>query len=244
MDLILLDWTRMGKSYCLAGVVEEAGSYRVVRPLLARGRPAPVRNVGWSPYLLDGRTRWEIIELIGAVSCDPEPPHLEDYWVRAIRSRRRWATPDQRRAILHATMPRPGEPLFGAPQGTQHSLAYLPARTGSRSLVTCVAPATQIKFHSCRRSGLVDPDIRVCLPLPGLGERDLPVKDHHLLCRAEAAAPNLEQRLASLNQTIQSMGEQVAIRLGLSRPFLGEPGVPAVCWHMADGFFSLSDPQP
>ncbi|HXG11727.1 MAG TPA: 3-oxoacyl-[acyl-carrier-protein] synthase III C-terminal domain-containing protein [Gemmataceae bacterium] len=33
MDMILLDWTRMGKSYCLAGVVAERGRYRVVRPL-------------------------------------------------------------------------------------------------------------------------------------------------------------------------------------------------------------------
>src|SRR5262245_57022886 len=64
MEMILLDWTRMGKWYCLAGVVEQGGTFRVVRPLLAKFRAAPVRNVGWSAYLLDGHARWEIFELI------------------------------------------------------------------------------------------------------------------------------------------------------------------------------------
>ena len=38
---------------------------------------------------------------------------------------------------------------------------------------------------------------------------------------------------------------QVPGRLGLSRPFQATPGRgEGVCWLMADGFFSLTDPQP
>ena len=65
MDLILLDWTRMGRTYCLAGVVAEGRTYRMIRPLLAKHRAAAVRNVGWSPYLLDGHCRWEVFEVVG-----------------------------------------------------------------------------------------------------------------------------------------------------------------------------------
>ena len=59
MDMILLDWTRMGKTYCLAGAVVQDGRYRVIRPLLARYHDAPVRNVGWSAYQLDD-TVWVV----------------------------------------------------------------------------------------------------------------------------------------------------------------------------------------
>jgi hypothetical protein len=35
------------------------------------------------------------------------------------------------------------------------------------------------------------------------------------------------------------------VRLGVSRAYSGTPGrAPNVCWLMADGFFSLTDPQP
>ena len=88
MDMILLDWTRMGRTYCLAGAVFQDKQWRVVRPLLTKLREAPVRNVGWSAYLLDGHARWEIMELIGPQLTAPEPPHVEDLWVRALRSRR------------------------------------------------------------------------------------------------------------------------------------------------------------
>ena len=44
-----LDWTRIGHTYCLAGVIVKDGRLRVVRPLPARSREGPVRNVGWSP---------------------------------------------------------------------------------------------------------------------------------------------------------------------------------------------------
>ncbi len=58
-------------------------------------------------------------------------------------------------------------------------------------------------------------------------------------------AGDLERQVERLRQIVRGMGEQVAVRLGLSRSFGDEQGVtPAGCWLMADGFFSLSDPQP
>src|SRR5262249_20124440 len=125
MDLILVDWTRMGRLYCLAGAVLDAKPVRIVRPLQVKHREAPVRNVGWSPYLLDGHARWDIFELIGPVSADPEPPHLEDVWVRALRPRRRSATPEQRRDVLKATSVPPSEPVFGASLIFAASTAHL-----------------------------------------------------------------------------------------------------------------------
>jgi hypothetical protein len=44
------------------------------------------------------------------------------------------------------------------------------------------------------------------------------------------------------NRLVQQMGETVAVRLGLSRPFASQ-GQPPLCWLMANGFFSLDDPQ-
>src|SRR6516162_3862178 len=111
--MILLDWTRMGHSYCLAGAVFQDKQWRIVRPLPTKFRDAPVRNVGWSPYLMEGHARWEILELIGPQPALPEPPHLEDLWVRALQSRRVSALPEQRRAILAATTLPPKEPIFG-----------------------------------------------------------------------------------------------------------------------------------
>src|SRR6266404_35831 len=101
--MILLDWTRMARTYCLAGAVYQDRQWRIVRPLLTKFREGTVRNVGWSAYLMDGHTRWEMMELIGPLPAAPEPPHLEDLWVRAMRSRRSSASPEQRRAILAAT---------------------------------------------------------------------------------------------------------------------------------------------
>jgi hypothetical protein len=86
--------------------------------------------------------------------------------------------------------------------------------------------------------------VRVTLPLPEVGLRTLPVKDHHLLRHAEQGPANLDQRLQSLYQAVFRMGDPVVVRLGLSRPFQGHgPAGPAECWLMADGFFSLTDPQ-
>jgi hypothetical protein len=241
MDMILVDWTRMGRSYCLAGAVADGGTYRIVRPLPVKFRAAPVRNVGWSAYLLDGHQRWEVFELIGPVPTPAEPPHVEDLWVRSLRPCQRLASPAERRAILTATLADPAEPLFGAPWEPTRAVG-LRAGMGTRSLVTAVVAGTTLAFTGSHRRG-PDPDIRVLLSLSGLGERSLPVKDHHLLARAEAAAPALETRLTVLTQLVQALGEPAAVRLGLSRPFQTAGDQLSLCWLMADGFFSLNDPQ-
>jgi hypothetical protein len=46
MDMILLDWTRMGQAYCVAGAVGEHNGFRIVRPMLTHPRSTPVRNTG------------------------------------------------------------------------------------------------------------------------------------------------------------------------------------------------------
>jgi hypothetical protein len=244
VEMVLLDWTRMARSYCLAGVVLDRGAYRVVRPLLARYREAPVRNVGWSAYLLDGHTRWEVFELIGVQPAGPEPPHLEDLWVRALKPCRRLASGDQRRAILAATTPQPGAQLFGAELQCTRTAAYLNPGTGQKSLTTLVVPMAQLTFAGSRRAGAAAVDFRATIPIPGIGQRWLPVKDHHLLRQIESATMSVEQQCQQLREVVQKMGQHVAIRLGLSRPFQSAPGqAQAACWLMADGFFSLSDPQ-
>src|SRR5207245_10283942 len=130
MNMVLVDWTRMGRTYCLAGAVSEGGQWRMVRPLLTKFREAVVRNVGWSAYLMDGHARWEIMELVGPQPADAEPPHLEDLWVRAMRSRPSLASAGQRRAILAATMAGPNEALFGLNLASMRTVAYIP--TGVR----------------------------------------------------------------------------------------------------------------
>lgn len=245
MDLILFDWTRMGRAYCVAGAVFEKGGWRIVRPLLFKPRHYPPCNAGWSPYYLDGYCRWEQFEVIGSLPASLEPPHLEDLWVRALKPRRRLAPPDLRRAILDATIAPPNEPLFGAPLVTNRTAAHLAPGTGQRSLATVVVPTDQITFTAAYRWGALEADVRVTLPIPLLGPRSLPVKDHHLLARAEQLAADLQQRAAHLNQTVRRMGERVAVRLGLTRPFQTQTAAgSAACWLMADSFFSLTDPQP
>jgi hypothetical protein len=245
MEMILLDWTRMGRLYCLAGVVADAAGYRVVRPLLVKHRAAPVRNVGWSPYLLDGHSRWEVFDLVGSEPPDPEPPHLEDLWVRALGPRRRTAPSAQRREILECTVPPADEPLFGVPLARTQHAAYLQPGTGRRSLVTLVVSPDAIRFEGSWRVGCPEPDLRVSLDLPDMGTRLIPVKDFHLLRRAEAAATDLNGRLSAMQEAIKAMGDPVAVRLGLSRTFVGRHDLgPGQCWLMADGFFSLMDPEP
>ena len=245
MDMILLDWTRMGKTYCLAGAVRDRANYRIVRPLLAKNRNLPVRNVGWSPWQLDGHTRWEIFELIAPESAVPEPPHLEDLWVRAMRSRRILASAEERRAILTATIVKPNELIFGVPLVATRAAAYLQPGSGQRSLATLVLPSNRLTFTGSCRQGAGDNDIRVSIPLFDLGERWLPVKDHHLLAKTTRAANRLDGQIRSLSDAVQQMGQQIAVRVGLSRPFqaAADRGT-ALCWLMADGFFSLSEPQP
>src|SRR5262245_14432594 len=115
MDMVLLDWTRMGRNYCLAGAIVGSEPVKIVRPLLAKHRDAPARNMGWSAYLMDGHSRWEVFERIGPETADTQPPHLEDLWVRSLRPRKSSASPDERRAILGATATKIGDPLFGKP---------------------------------------------------------------------------------------------------------------------------------
>lgn len=239
MEMILLDWTRMGHVYCLAGAVRDNGGYRVVRPLLARHRAAAVRNTGWSPYLFDGRRRWEAFELIGAEPATPEPPHVEDTWVRALRPLNRSAGVAQRYEILTATMTPPGREPFGAPLSFTRAGAFLPPGVGCRSLTTLTVPASCCHFRLANREGAAAPDVRVRINVPVLDGRQLMVKDHHLLSAAERASLDPTARLQAMANAVAGMGGTVAVRLGLSRADDGQQ-----CWLMADGFFSLTDPQP
>jgi hypothetical protein len=141
-------------------------------------------------------------------------------------------------------MPPPQEPIFGCKLASTRTAAYLQPGTGKRSLATLVVPVHQLRFSAVWRNGLLEPDIRVELPLEDLGCRQLAVKDHHLLLRTERASSDIVQRLKILDTAVQQMGEQIAMRLGLSRPFAGGTDPRPQCWVMADGFFSLLDPQP
>jgi hypothetical protein len=245
VDLVLLDWTRMGHSYCLAGALVQGDQVRVVRPLLARNRQAPVRNVGWSPFLMDGRSRWELFELVRPQAAEPQPPHLEDVWVQSLQPRRRLAEPALRRAILQATQAPPEQPLFGVPLKTTRTAAFLSPSEGVRSLATVVVPAREVSFSVAWRDGCAGPDFRVSLPVPGFAPRILPLKDHFLLRQAETASTNPDGQVRTLQYALRQLGDQVAVRLGLSRPYSATGGAAeGACWLMADGFFSFSDPQP
>lgn len=241
--MILLDWTRMGASYCLAGVVDHGDGYQVVRPLPALGRGGPVRNGGWRSAQLLCHGRWEIFELIDPEPAAPEPPHLEDLWVRSLRPHGKSAPPEKRRAILEATISR--DLPFGAPLVMTSSSAYLQPGTGLRSLTTVRVSAECIHFSASRREGAAQLDYRVALNTPELGNRLLPVKDHTLLQRIEQRATDLAERVKLLDGAVREMGEAIAVRLGISRAFLSSASDPtAKCWLMADGFFSWNEPQP
>src|SRR5262245_2699405 len=125
--MILLDWTRMGQTYCLAGVVREGGSYRVVRPLPRQARAAACPNVGWSPFLVEGMTRWQEVVLVGPTLAEVRPPHVEDLCVRQLRPRPLLAAPEERRAILRATA---WPDLFGHPLTLHRGTASLPPGVG------------------------------------------------------------------------------------------------------------------
>jgi hypothetical protein len=128
---------------------------------------------------------------------------------------------------------------------TTRSTAYLPPGTGCRSLTSVVVPAGGVTFSALGREGTPEPDYRVTLRLPGLTGRTLPVKDHFLLRRAELASTNPERRVQELTLAVGQMGEQVLVRLGVSRAFQPAAGrTQGVCYLMADGFFSFTDPQP
>lgn len=242
MDFILIDWTRMGKSYCLAGAIFQAGSYRIVRPIPHTAKKSIHPNVGWSPYLMDGHARWEVFQLQRPEPATTAAPHREDIWVRNLERQRRTASREQRQAILQATLAQPEQPLFGAQLDTSRDSAWMPPGKGDRSLTSVLVPSRDIQFKVVWRDGCDEPDYRVLLPLPDLGVRILPVKDHLLLTCAEEQTNDVEARVAHLRTAIRAMGEQVLVRLGLSRPFTYERTAPR-CWLMADGFFSLEDPQ-
>jgi len=245
MEMILLDWTRMGLSYCIAGAVQDRENWQIVRPMMAKRGAVPPHIVGWSPYYLDGFSRWDIFELSLPSPSSAEPPHVEDLWVRALTPRRRSASVAVRAAILQATASPIEGTLFGYPFKITAIGACLNPGTGARSLATLFVPAEEIRFEASFRGGAAEPDVRVKLPIPDLGPRILMVKDHQLLRNAEQSSADLQHRLQFLNQTIRRMGPVVAVRLGLSRAFPpnAAPGQ-ALCWLMADGFFSLADPQP
>lgn len=243
MDFILLDWTRMGRIYCIAGVVFQAGGYRVVRPLPFRQRDPDIPNQGWSPFLMDGHSRWEVFELVKPTTAPTRAPHHEDVWVQALKSRRRFATPDERRAVLRATLSPPGKPIFGSPLTHSTSASFAEPGSGERSLASVVLPSEDIQFTALWRDGAEQPDYRVSLPLAEVGRRILPVKDHFLLCRAEKHSTDIDDQLRYLTDTVRAMGTQVLVRLGLSRSFPAANGQPGRCWLMADGFFNQDDPQ-
>jgi hypothetical protein len=244
MEMILLDWTRMGKAFCLAGVVIGPHGVQVVRPLPARQQTLPLRNVGWTPWLLEGHRRWEVFELVGPEPAEAEPPHLEDVWVRGLRPYRRTASAAQRRAILQATAAEHGAELFGAPLVAARATAHLPPGEGCRSLATLVVSADRVHFSASYRDGAAEVDYRVVLGTPPADRRQLPVKDHHLLLRAEKEGPDLGRQIRALDAAVRQMGGLIAVRLGLTRAYQTRPHEgSAVCWLMADGFFSLADPQ-
>src|SRR5262245_57918638 len=234
----------MGHVYCLAGAIVQGGEIRIVRPLPVRDRYSPMPNSGWSPFLLDRHQRWELFELVGPIPANAAAPHLEDVWVDDLRPRGQLATPEQRRAILQATLTPTDQPLFGEWLSSSANTAFLEPGQGERSLASVVVPSREVHFNASWREGAGAPDCRVTLPVPGLGRRILPLKDHFLLRRADRQPPtNVAAIPLALDQAVRKMGEEVVVRLGLSRPFEAD-GQHGRCWLMADGFFSLSDPQP
>jgi hypothetical protein len=243
MEMILLDWTRMNTTYCVAGAITQNGQMRVVRPLWVHHRHAPVRNVGWTPFVMDGHSRWEIFELVGPEPAVFQPPHCEDVWVRDLKPTRRLANRDQRRAVLESTLACPTRHLFGSPLTPTTSSAYLAPGSGERSLTTVVLTADRVRFFATSRPHAGDVDLRVRLGAPGFGGRLLKLKDHFLLRQAEQASVNLNGQLKCVQQAVRRMGERIAVRVGLSRPFAPDGGEPR-CWLMADGFFSFTDPMP
>jgi hypothetical protein len=243
--MVLLDWTRMGKAYCLAGVILKDDTYYVVRPLPGWRQDAPVPNVGWVPEDVNGYSRWQLFELVGGRPADSVPPHLEDTWVSALRPLGRVASPAERRGILQATLRRSGESFFGAPLVMTKATAYLPPGTGRRSLTSILVPANGITFAACWREGTPLPDYRVALHGAGIHFRNLAVKDHFFLERAESASKNLDERVREMSRAVHEMGNEVVVRLGLARAFQATPArQQCPCYVMADGFFSFTDPQP
>jgi hypothetical protein len=193
--------------------------------------------------VMDGHSRWEIFELVGPEPAVFQPPHCEDVWVRDLKPTRRLANRDQRRAVLESTLACPTRHLFGSPLTPTTSSAYLAPGSGERSLTTVVLTADRVRFFATSRPHAGDVDLRVRLGAPGFEGRLLKLKDHFLLRQAEQASVNLNGQLKCVQQAVRRMGERIAVRVGLSRPFAPDGGEPR-CWLMADGFFSFTDPMP
>jgi hypothetical protein len=244
MEMILLDWTRMGRYFCLAGATVHSQSVRIVRPLPERFYDGQSGHIGWPPHSLQGHERWEIVELLGATPAVIKQPHVEDVWVQGLRWSGESAVKSDRVRVLTQTATN-GD-LFGAPLTRTSASAYLEPNTGECSLATILLPPTTLEILGLSRGGARPMEMRVQLPVPKVGMCELPVIDHHLLLKAEQGGGSDTERLARLHQLIQGMGEQVAVRLGLARPLQQGQGPRATtrCWLMADGFFSLPDPQP
>jgi hypothetical protein len=127
---------------------------------------------------------------------------------------------------------------------TTRAAAFLRPNTGSRSLGTIVVPGRAISFSASHRDGFHETDFRVSVHAGKMAERWFPLKDHHLLVRVEKESKDVNGRLEALAAAVRLMGDEVAIRLGLSRPYQPTPQRgPGLCWLMVDGLFSLSDPQ-
>ena len=245
MEMILLDWTRMGKSYCLAGVIlQENGQLKTVRPLRASHSQLEIRNVGWPLETMEGKSRWDVFELVNPKATLLEAPHLEDLWVDGLKPRGKLNDLARRKAILEGTLRASSQPWFGVPLATTRSAAYLTPGTGSRSLTSVLVSSQQITFFGSWCRGKEKPDFRVTLGIPGLQHLSLPVKDHSLLRRAETSSDHIVEQLQEMTRAVQQMGEWVLARLGLSRGFASHPSrLGSVCWLMADGFFSFQNPQ-
>ena len=244
MQMIVVDWTRMGRAFCLAGVVQEGDGFRTVRPLPVPGQAATVRNLGWVAENLKGLRRWDVVELLVPKKAEAQPPHTEDVWVLGLRGIQKSAPPELRRAILTATVSWGLAAHFGAPLVRTSTSAFLKPGQGTRSLATAIVPTANLAFQAALREGQEAADMRVALLVPGLGTKRLPVKDHALLSACEGPAQDSLERFGErLTERVRSMGRQVAVRLGLSRGFDSGRGEPR-CWLMADGFFSAEDPQP
>src|SRR5690242_19855263 len=112
VEWILLDWTRMGKCFCLTGVVVDGARLYVVRPLHVSQRGGASQHLGWPAPPLVGLARWQVFQLVESEAAGAAPPHTEDVWVRELRPTDRSAPAELRRAVLAATAQH-NDPLFG-----------------------------------------------------------------------------------------------------------------------------------
>lgn len=177
----------MGKCFCLAGVVVDGQRLYVVRPLPVGQRGWESLKLGWESCLLAGYERWQVFELFEPERADATAPHTEDAWVRELRPTSRFAPVEMRRAILAATAQN-NDPLFGTTLHASRATAFANPGTGKYSLTTIAVPAQDISFRGQRREFSDEVRMRVSLPVRDLGQRTLPVTDHHLLLRRRGRA--------------------------------------------------------